>query len=186
MIAHYSRLQYLNVNKLVNFNFTFDDQSDELFIHNFKITKLLSPKPIYYEVLLPSITMTADYNASELSSTIWQLFRADIEDFRLLFRRSKHLDSSITLSLGTTRMTAFEYLPSKPTPIEHPLMKLSPRGSEASSTEIVIENKTSGQKLIQMNVGDMQVSVRTGLLQLIFEYTLIEDWVFPTVNKFVT
>lgn len=37
-----------------------------------------------------------------------------------------------------------------------------------------------------MNVGDMQVSVRTGLLQLIFEYTLIEDWVFPTVNKFVT
>lgn len=49
-----------------------------------------------------------------------------------------------------------------------------------------MENKTSGQKLIQMNVGDMQVSVRTGLLQLIFEYTLIEDWVFPSVNKFVT
>jgi hypothetical protein len=48
VIAHYSRLQYLNVNKLVNFNFTFDDQNDELFIHNFKITKLLSPKPIYY------------------------------------------------------------------------------------------------------------------------------------------
>jgi hypothetical protein len=37
-----------------------------------------------------------------------------------------------------------------------------------------------------MNVGDMQVNVRTGLLQLIFEYTLIEDWVFPTINKFVT
>jgi hypothetical protein len=32
----------------------------------------------------------------------------------------------------------------------------------------------------------MNVNVRTGLLQLIFEYTLIEDWVFPTVNKFVT
>lgn len=48
VIAHYSRLQYLNINKLVNFNFTFDDQSDEFFIHNFKITKLLSPKPIYY------------------------------------------------------------------------------------------------------------------------------------------
>jgi hypothetical protein len=64
VIAHYSRLQYLNINKLVNFNFTFDDQSDEIFIHNFKITKLLSPKPIFYEVLLPSISMTADYNAS--------------------------------------------------------------------------------------------------------------------------
>lgn len=32
----------------------------------------------------------------------------------------------------------------------------------------------------------MNVNVRTGLLQLIFEYTLIEDWVFPIVNKFVT
>jgi hypothetical protein len=63
---------------------------------------------------------------------------------------------------------------------------LLPRGTEASSTEIIIENKSSGQKLIQMNVGEMRVSVRTGLLQLIFEYTLIEDWVFPTVNKFVT
>lgn len=37
-----------------------------------------------------------------------------------------------------------------------------------------------------MSVGDMKVNVRTGLLQLIFEYTLIEDWVFPTINKFVT
>lgn len=61
--------------------------------------------------------MTADYNASENSSDIWQLFRADIDDFRLLYRRSKHLDSSITISLGKTQMTAFEYLPTKPVPI---------------------------------------------------------------------
>jgi hypothetical protein len=66
------------------------------------------------------------------------------------------------------------------------MMALSGRGTEASSTEIIIENKTSGQKLIQMNVGEMNVNVRTGLLQLIFEYTLIEDWVFPTINKYVT
>lgn len=37
-----------------------------------------------------------------------------------------------------------------------------------------------------MNVTEMNVNVRTGLLQLIFEYTLIEDWVFPEVNKYVT
>ena len=36
-----------------------------------------------------------------------------------------------------------------------------------------------------MNVGEMNVTVRTGLFQLIFEYTLIEDWVFPEVNKYV-
>lgn len=63
IISHYSRLQYLNINKLVNFNFTFDDQNDELFIHNYKITKMLSPKPIFYEIIIPSIQMTADYNA---------------------------------------------------------------------------------------------------------------------------
>ena len=27
-LPHLSRLQYLNINKLVNFNFTFDDQCD--------------------------------------------------------------------------------------------------------------------------------------------------------------
>jgi hypothetical protein len=65
-------------------------------------------------------------------------------------------------------------------------MTLSGREHEKNSTEIIIENKASGQKLIQMNVGEMKVNVRTGLLQLIFEYTLIEDWVFPTINKYVT
>jgi hypothetical protein len=46
-----------------------------------------------------------------------------------------------------------------------------------------MDNKVSGEKVIQMNVQHLWVSVRTGLLQLIFEYTLMEDWVFPTVNK---
>lgn len=58
--------------------------------------------------------------------------------------------------------------------------------NEKNSTEVVIQNKTSGEKLIQMNVGDLKVNVRTGLLQLIFQYTLIEDWVFPTINAYVT
>jgi flagellar biosynthesis component FlhA len=54
-----------------------------------------------------------------------------------------------------------------------------------SSTEVLIENKTSGEKVIQMNVQRLKVNVRTGLLQLVFEYTLIEDWVFPIINKYV-
>ena len=36
-----------------------------------------------------------------------------------------------------------------------------------------------------MNVNELNMNVKTGLLQLIFEYTLIEDCVFPEVNKFV-
>ena len=52
---NFTRYQYLLLNKMTNFNMIFDDNKDELFIHNFKITKLLSPKPIYYELNLGKI-----------------------------------------------------------------------------------------------------------------------------------
>ena len=53
----FTRHQYLLLNKLVNFNMVYDDNKDELFIHNFKITKLLSPKPIYYELNVGKIEL---------------------------------------------------------------------------------------------------------------------------------
>ena len=53
----FTRHQYLLINKLVNFNMIYDDNRDDLFIHNFKITKLLSPKPIYYELCVPKIEL---------------------------------------------------------------------------------------------------------------------------------
>ena len=100
----------------------------------------------------------------------------------MTYRRTKQLDTSMTFSLGLTQFLAYEYQQGRKNPQEHELLTL---GSEnQKTTEIVIENRTSGQKLIQMNVGDMGVRVRTGLLQLIFEYTLMEDWVFPTINKY--
>lgn len=55
VIKKLTRQEYLLINKLVNFNMIFDDNRDEHFIHNFKITKLLSPKPIYYELDIPQI-----------------------------------------------------------------------------------------------------------------------------------
>lgn len=48
VIGRLTRQEYLLINRLVNFNIVFDDNKDECFIHNFKITKLLSPKPIHY------------------------------------------------------------------------------------------------------------------------------------------
>lgn len=36
-----------------------------------------------------------------------------------------------------------------------------------------------------MTVKTMKVDVKSGLLQLIFEYALMEDWIFPTINKVV-
>jgi hypothetical protein len=91
----------------VNFNFTFDDQCDELFIHNFKITKLLSPKPIVYQALVPEVHMTADYNARENTEEIWKLFKASIYTFSMEYKRSKQLDSSFTISMGLTEIRGF-------------------------------------------------------------------------------
>jgi hypothetical protein len=36
-----------------------------------------------------------------------------------------------------------------------------------------------------MTIKSMNVIVQTGLLQLIFEYSLLEDWIFPIINKVV-
>ena len=36
-----------------------------------------------------------------------------------------------------------------------------------------------------MTVKSMKVDIKSGLLQLIFEYALMEDWIFPTINKIV-
>lgn len=57
VISKLTREEYLLLNKLVNFNIVYDDNKDELFIHNFKITKLLSPKPIYYDLVVPEIEL---------------------------------------------------------------------------------------------------------------------------------
>ncbi len=36
-----------------------------------------------------------------------------------------------------------------------------------------------------MTVKTMNVIVKSGLLQLILEYALVEDWIFPIINKVV-
>ena len=45
--------------RLPNFNLTFVDEQEELFIHNYKITKTLSPKPIQYSMTITDLTITA-------------------------------------------------------------------------------------------------------------------------------
>ena len=129
--------------------------------------------------------MTADYNASENTEQIWKLFKASIYNFTMEYKRTKQLDSSFTISLGLTEFKGFEYKEGEKEPKEHDLLSLCGEEFGKTSTDVVVENKTTGRKIINMNVTEMNVTVRTGLLQLIFEYTLVEDWIFPEVNKFV-
>ena len=110
--------------------------------------------------------MTADYNARENNQEVWKLFKARINKFNMTYRRTKTLDSSFTIVLGPTDFTGFQYEEGKKEPIEHYLLSLGGEGQ--GGTDILIENKTTGEKMIQMSVNTMDVKVRTGLLQLIF------------------
>lgn len=112
--------------------------------------------------------MTADYNASENTEEIWKLFKASIYNFTMEYKRTKQLDSSFSISLGLTEFRGFEYKEGEKEPKEHDLMSLCGEEFGKTSTDIVVENKTTGRKIINMNVTEMNVTVRTGLLQLIF------------------
>lgn len=75
----------------------YDDNKDENFIHNFKITKLLSPKPIYYELLIPQIQLTGqEGNTAEF----FDLFTMKMNGFKLIYERSADLNSSFRIQLN--------------------------------------------------------------------------------------
>lgn len=59
--------------KLLNFNITYDDERDNLFIHNYKITKLLSPKPIIFTFKIPSLTLMAAYYHQRQIQTLFSV-----------------------------------------------------------------------------------------------------------------
>lgn len=49
-------------------------------------------------------------------------------------------------------------------------------------TDITVKMKTSGEKIIEMNIEAIQAFVKLHLLQMVFQWCLLEDWVFPTVS----
>lgn len=81
--------------KLLNFNITYEDERDELFIHNYKITKILIPKPIDFKLLIPTLEFTADY---VVDSRIDTLFSIHFEDFEIDYKRNAQLISIISLT----------------------------------------------------------------------------------------
>lgn len=99
--------QYLLLNKLTNFNMIFDDCKDELFIHNFKITKLLSPKPIYYELNLGRIYLMGKEGREK--DRILDLFEVSMERVKMIYQRSPDLNSSFKILIGETQVNGFEY-----------------------------------------------------------------------------
>ena len=45
-----------------------------------------------------------------------------------------------------------------------------------------IKMKNTGEKVIEMNILSIEMHLKVHLLQLILEWSLLEDWVFPSVS----
>lgn len=69
----------------MNFNITYEDERDELFIHNYKITKFIIPKAINFNLLIPTLEFTADYL---VDSRIDTLFSIHFDDFEIEYHKS--------------------------------------------------------------------------------------------------
>eukprot|EP00919_Chromeraceae_sp_WS-2016_P006464 GHVR01015175.1.p1 GENE.GHVR01015175.1~~GHVR01015175.1.p1 ORF type:complete len:104 (+),score=1.56 GHVR01015175.1:2880-3191(+) len=66
IVPYFSRMDYLNLVKVANFNLIFEDGRNYQFIHNYQITKLVCPKPIDYRLNINSIVMEAYHTYNEV------------------------------------------------------------------------------------------------------------------------
>lgn len=90
--------------KLLNFNITYDDEKDNLFIHNYRITKLLSPKPIHFKFNIPVLNLTAAYYNHKQIDT---LFSVTFEPMVVTFERGKDLNCKVGIT--TPQLSAFNF-----------------------------------------------------------------------------
>ena len=74
----------------------FEDDNDELFIHNFKLTKILSPKPIVLDLTLPHLRIEG-----HLLKDV-PLFMVQAQTMKVMFTRNKDLHISVNVWLGTS------------------------------------------------------------------------------------
>lgn len=99
------RSEYLHIMKLLNFNITYDDEKDNLFIHNYRITKLLSPKPIIFKFNIPVLTLTAAYYYNKQIET---LFSITFEPMVVTFERGKDLNCKVGISAPQLNVSNFK------------------------------------------------------------------------------
>jgi hypothetical protein len=91
--------------KLLNFNITYDDERDNLFIHNYRITKLLSPKPINFTFNIPILTLTAAYYFNKQIDT---LFSITFEPMVVTFKRGKDLNCTVGITTPHVSVSSFK------------------------------------------------------------------------------
>lgn len=129
-----TKQQYLFLNKLVNFNMIYDDNKDELFIHNFKITKLLSPKPIFFELKIPIIYLFGKEGTEENN---YDLFDVEMRDFLLVFQRNKDLNSNYSIKVNSAYIYGYEYSFDDNKLADKEMMKKSPSKYEKAEKKML-------------------------------------------------
>lgn len=73
-IPELSRVVYQMLLGLPNFNLSFQDGAEELFIHNYRITKTLSPKPIEYTMSISQLGLVAQHSIDKENTLKSKLF----------------------------------------------------------------------------------------------------------------
>ena len=171
-----NKSEYLQVLKLLNFNITFEDERDELFIHNYKITKLLSPKPIDFKFRIPSLLFTADY---VVEARIDTLFSLEFNDLEISYKRDKELISSISL------VTPSILLNSSRNGLDIPIIKAPEDNLRQEPIRLDVDMKPSGEKTVSLYIESAKIMLKLQLYQVILEWVLVEDWIFPVQSSFV-
>ncbi len=82
----------------MNFNFSYDDGKDEMFIHNYQISKLKDPNLIKFNFIVPKINIACCYDDPNEKQKIVQLIKLNINNLDLGYHRNKILDSSIKVN----------------------------------------------------------------------------------------
>lgn len=167
--------------KLLNFNITYDDERDNLFIHNYRITKLLSPKPINFSFNIPSLTVTAAYY---MDHNIQTLFAISFEPMVITYNRGKDLNSSVGITAPMVTVSAFK--DDKETIILRCPERIE-GGQEVSATtaKLEVELKTNGTKIIMLYIESAKIILILNVFQLILEWVQVDDSIFPIQSSYV-
>lgn len=96
-----SRATYQNLLKIANFNISFDDGQDEMFIHNYQISKLKDPNLINFNFLVPKISLSCCYDDPNDEKKVVELMTLNINNFCLAFHRNRILDSEVKVNFGS-------------------------------------------------------------------------------------
>jgi len=82
----------------MNFNLAYDDGQDQLFIHNYQISKLRDPNLINFSLVVPKVILSCCYQDPNDENKKIELMDLNVGEFLFHYHRNQILDSSIKIN----------------------------------------------------------------------------------------